>query len=210
MWTLGEAFKTRALWCDIFAFMFAVMGEFLIWSQIVRYFTVDLGWTSDSLFGLPLANLVYILIGFAGIFTMPLTGKASDKLVKKIGIECPARRLMLIISPAFGIAGVLLALTGNLPIVCIGMVLLAVYWGIEPGGAAGYAGTVFGGASLGKIWGLSTLIIMGIGPSFGTFMGAFLFDSFGSYVPALIFGVCAYIVSMIAAILLPTTAEVKE
>ena len=210
VWTLGEAFKTRALWCDIFAFMFAVMGEFLIWSQIVRYFTVDLGWTSDSLFGLPLANLVYILIGFAGIFTMPLTGKASDKLVKKIGIECPARRLMLIISPAFGIAGVLLALTGNLPIVCIGMVLLAVYWGIEPGGAAGYAGTVFGGASLGKIWGLSTLIIMGIGPSFGTFMGAFLFDSFGSYVPALIFGVCAYIVSMIAAILLPTTAEVKE
>ena len=82
------------------------------------------------------------------------------------------------------------------------MVLLSVYWGIEPGGAAGYAGTVFGGASLGRIWGLSTLIIMGIGPSFGTFMGAFLFDMTGTYTTSLYFGLGAYIVSTIFAILL--------
>ena len=180
-WTVGEAFKTRALWCDIFAFMFAVMGEFLIWSQVVRFFTIDLGWTQESLFGMPLANVVYMLIGFAGIFAMPITGKISDALVVKMGVERPARRLMLVVSPLFGIAGVLCALTGNFPIVCLGMVLLSVYWGIEPGGAAGYAGTVFGGASLGRIWGLSTLIIMGIGPSFGTFMGAFLFDMTGAW-----------------------------
>ena len=209
VWTVGEAFKTRALWCDIFAFMFAVMGEFLIWSQIVRYFTVDLGWTQPSLLGMPLANVIYMVIGLAGIFTMPLTGKASDALVKRMGVERPARRMMLVISPLFGIAGVLLALSGNLPVVIVGMVLLAVYWGIEPGGAAGYAGTVFGGASLGKIWGLATLIIMGIGPSFGTFMGAFLFDTFQSYVPALYFGIGAYVVSTISALLLPGKVESK-
>lgn len=209
VWTVGEAFKTRALWCDIFAFMFAVMGEFLIWSQIVRYFTVDLGWTQPSLLGMPLANVVYMVIGLAGIFTMPLTGRASDALVKRMGVERPARRMMLVVSPLFGIAGVLLALSGSLPVVIVGMVLLAVYWGIEPGGAAGYAGTVFGGASLGRIWGLATLIIMGIGPSFGTFMGAFLFDTFQSYVPALYFGIGAYVVSTISALLLPGKVESK-
>ena len=209
-WTVGEAFKTRALWCDIFAFMFAVMGEFLIWSQVVRFFTIDLGWTQESLFGMPLANVVYMLIGFAGIFAMPITGKISDALVVKMGVERPARRLMLVVSPLFGIAGVLCALTGNFPIVCLGMVLLFVYWGIEPGGAAGYAGTVFGGASLGRIWGLSTLIIMGIGPSFGTFMGAFLFDMTGTYTTSLYFGLGAYIVSTIFAILLPNKMKGEE
>ena len=209
-WTVGEAFKTRALWCDIFAFMFAVMGEFLIWSQVVRFFTIDLGWTQESLFGMPLANVVYMLIGFAGIVAMPITGKISDALVVKMGVERPARRLMLVVSPLFGIAGVLCALTGNFPIVCLGMVLLSVYWGIEPGGAAGYAGTVFGGASLGRIWGLSTLIIMGIGPSFGTFMGAFLFDMTGTYATSLYFGLGAYIVSTIFAILLPNKMKGEE
>ena len=52
----------------------SAMAEFLIWSQIVRYFTIDLGWTTDSLFGMPLANVVYILIGFAGLFTMDEAG----------------------------------------------------------------------------------------------------------------------------------------
>jgi MFS family permease len=178
VWTVAAAFKTRALWRDILAFMFAVIGEFLIWSQIASYFTVDLGWTQPPLLGMPLANAIYIVISLAGIFTMPLTGRASDALVKRMGAERPARRTMLALSPLFGIVGMLLALTGNLPVVVLGMVLLAVYWGIEPGGAAGYAGTVFGGTSLGKIWGLATLIIMGIGPSLGTFMGAFLFDTF--------------------------------
>ena len=117
---------------------------------------------------------------------------------------------MLVVSPLFGIAGVLCALTGNFPIVCLGMVLLSVYWGIEPGGAAGYAGTVFGGASLGRIWGLSTLIIMGIGPSFGTFMGAFLFDMTGTYTTSLYFGLGAYIVSTIFAILLPKKMKGEE
>lgn len=138
---------------------------------------------------------------------MPLTGRASDALVKLMGAERPARRTMLALSPLFGIVGMLLALTGNLPVVVLGMVLLAVYWGIEPGGAAGYAGTVFGGTSLGKIWGLATLIIMGIGPSLGTFMGAFLFDTFLSYVPALYFGIGAFVASTISALLLPTKVE---
>ncbi len=209
-WTVGEAFKTRALWCDIFAFMFAAVGEFLIWSQVVRFFSIDLGWTQESLFGLPLANVIYMLIGFAGIFAMPITGKVSDALVVKMGVERPARRIMLIASPIFGIAGCACSLTGNLPIVILGMVLLAVYWGIEPGGAAGYAGTVFGGASLGRIWGLATLVIMGIGPSFGTFMGAFLYDMTGTYTTSIYFALGAYVLSTVAALLLPKKIKGEE
>ena len=42
-------------------------------------------------------------------------------------------------------------------------VLFAVYWAIEPGGVVGYAGAIYGRVSLGKLWGLATLIVMGIG-----------------------------------------------
>ena len=213
-WSLGEAFRTKALWLDIFAFMFAVMGEFLIWSQIVLFFANNFGW--DKIFPMegtpllgtiPLGNLIYMLIGLAGIFAMPLTGKFSDNLVRKMGDERRARKIMLVIAPACGIIGCLLALTGNIPLVCLGMIILAIYWGIEPGGAAGYAGTVFGGASLGKIWGLATLIIMGIGPSFGTFMGAFLPNATGIQSSTLFFGMGAFVVSLLCGALLPTKVE---
>lgn len=194
--------------------MFAVMGEFLIWSQIVLFFANNFGW--DKIFPMegtpllgtiPLGNLIYMLIGLAGIFAMPLTGKFSDNLVRKMGDERRARKIMLVIAPACGIIGCLLALTGNIPLVCLGMIILAIYWGIEPGGAAGYAGTVFGGASLGKIWGLATLIIMGIGPSFGTFMGAFLPNATGIQSSTLFFGMGAFVVSLLCGALLPTKVE---
>ena len=51
---------------------------------------------------------------------------------------------------------------------------------------------------------------MGIGPSFGTFMGAFLFDMTGTYTTSLYFGLGAYIVSAIFAILLPNKMKGEE
>lgn len=196
-WTVGEAFHTYAIWCVILCFLFAMAGEFLVWSQVVSFFQVDMGLSLNQ------ASNIYLIIGIAGIFSMPLTGKFSDALVKKLGNERKGRKIMLIIGPACGALGTVLLLTRSLPMCIVAMVLLAIYWGIEPGGCAGYAGSVFGGATLGKIWGLSTLIVMGIGPSFGTFMGAWFNDSFGSYIPALIFCLCAYCLSILMAITLP-------
>ena len=88
------------------------------------------------------------------------------------------------------------------------MLFLATYWGIEPGGCAGYAGSVFGGAGLGRTWGLATLICMGIGPSLGTFMGAWFKDHFGSYVPAFIFCLVMYLISLVFALTLPLKTKV--
>lgn len=197
IWTVGEAFRTYAIWCVILCFLFAMAGEFLVWSQVVSFFQVDMGLSLNQ------ASNIYLIIGIAGIFAMPLTGKFSDALVKKLGNERKGRKIMLIIGPACGALGTVLLLTRSMPLCIIAMVLLAIYWGIEPGGCAGYAGSVFGGATLGKIWGLATLIVMGIGPSFGTFMGAWFNDSFGSYIPALIFCLCAYLLSVVMAITLP-------
>ena len=59
-------------------------------------------------------------------------------------------------------------------------VLFAVYWAIEPGGVVGYAGAIYGRVSLGKLWGLATLIVMGIGPALGSFMGGYLADTTGN------------------------------
>ena len=129
-------------------------------------------------------------------------------MVKKFGSEVKGRKVMLIIGPACGAIGVALCLTKSLPLCIVAMFFLASYWGIEPGGCAGYAGSVFGGAGLGRTWGLATLIVMGIGPSFGTFMGAWFKDSFGSYVPAFIFCLCAYIISMLVACTLPLKTKI--
>ena len=150
----------------------------------------------------------WMVIGAFGVFMMPITGKISDALVKKIGSEVKGRKIMLIIGPACGAIGVALCLTKSLPLCVVAMFFLATYWGIEPGGCAGYAGSVFGGAGLGRTWGLATLIVMGIGPSFGTFMGAWFKDNFGSYVPAFIFCLCAYLISMVIAMTLPLKTKI--
>ncbi len=204
VWTVGEAFKTYAIWAVILCFLTAMAAEFLVWSQVVSFFQTDMGMDLGQ------SSNIYMIIGIAGIFAMPLTGKISDRLVKTFGNERKARKLMLIIGPICGAAGVILLLTKSLPLCIAAMVLLAIYWGIEPGGCAGYAGSIFGGASLGRIWGLATLIVMGIGPSFGTFMGAWFKDNFGSYIPALIFCLVVYLISVCLAVTLPLKVKGEE
>lgn len=197
VWTVGEAFKTYAIWVTILCFLTAMAGEFLVWSQVVSFFQTDMNMSLNK------ASNTYLMIGIVGIFSMPLTGKFSDWLVRRFGNERKARKLMLSIGPACGAIGVIMLLTKNIVLCVIAMVFLAVYWGIEPGGCAGYAGSIFGGATLGRIWGLATLIVMGIGPSFGTFMGAWFKDHFGSYMPALIFCLAAYLISMLLSFTMP-------
>ena len=204
IWTVGEAFKTYAIWAVILCFLTAMAAEFLVWSQVVSFFQTDMGMDLGQ------ASNIYMIIGIAGIFAMPLTGKISDRLVKTFGNERKARKLMLIIGPICGAAGVILLLTKSLPLCIAAMVLLAIYWGIEPGGCAGYAGSIFGGASLGRIWGLATLIVMGIGPSFGTFMGAWFKDNFGSYIPALVFCLVVYLISVCLAVTLPLKVKGED
>lgn len=203
-WTVKEAFKTYAIWGTIICFLTAMSAEFLVWSQVVGFFQTDMNLSLDT------ASNIYLIIGIVGIFSMPITGKISDNLVKKYGNERKARKIMLVVGPACGIVGVILLLTQNLTLCIISMFFLAIYWGIEPGGCAGYAGSIFGGASLGRIWGLATLVVMGIGPSSGTFMGAWFKDQFGSYIPALIFCLIAYIISMVVAFTLPLKMKGEE
>lgn len=200
--TLGEAFSTYAIWCDILCFLTAMAGEFLVWSQCIGFFQTDMAMNLNQ------ASNIYLLIGIFGVFMMPITGKISDALVKKFGNEVKGRKTMLIIGPACGAIGVLLCLTRSLPACIIAMFFLATYWGIEPGGCAGYAGSVFGGAGLGRTWGLATLVVMGIGPSFGTFMGAWFKDNFGSYIPAFIFCLVAYCISLVLACTLPLKTKI--
>ena len=204
VWQVKEAFSTYAMWCVMLCFLLAMAGEFLVWSQVVSFFQVDMNMTLNE------ASNIYLIIGIAGIFSMPLTGKFSDNLVKRLGNERKGRKIMLIIGPACGAIGTILLLTRSVPLCIVSMIFLAIYWGIEPGGCAGYAGSVFGGATLGKIWGLATLIVMGIGPSFGTFMGAWFNDNFGSYIPALIFCLCAYLLSMVLACTLPMKVKGEQ
>lgn len=156
-WKIGEAFSTFPIWGSILAFLTSMVAEFLIWTQVVTYWTKDLKMTLDN------ATNLYIIIGIAGIFTMPLLGIVSDKLVVAMKNEIKARKTMLIFGPAVGAVACLLLMTMGPQSTTLGAlicVLFAVYWAIEPGGVVGYAGAIYGRVSLGKLWGLATLIVM--------------------------------------------------
>jgi MFS family permease len=200
------AFKTVPIWGTIVAFLTAMIGEFIIWTQVVRF------WTVDAKMDLATATNLYIVIGIAGIFTMPLLGKLSDNLVDKLGDETKARKAMLIVAPAMGILACLFLLAsgaGSFAIGVVACVLFAIYWAIEPGGCAGYAGSIYGRKSLGKIWGLVTLVVMGIGPALGTYVGSALGAS-GSYVSSVWFAIGGFAISTVAAIFLPLVAKVPH
>ncbi|HEX9117376.1 MAG TPA: MFS transporter, partial [Anaerolineae bacterium] len=202
-WTPGTAFKTTPIWGTIGAFLTAMVGEFLIWTQVVRF------WTVDAKMSLATATNLYIFIGIAGIFTMPLLGRFADYLVVRLGDETKARKVMLIFAPAVGAVACFALLAsgaGSFTIGVVACVLFAIYWAIEPGGCAGYAGSIYGRKSLGKIWGLATLVVMGIGPALGTYVGSAL-GAAGSYVPSVRFALGAFVISTVVALILPLAAK---
>ncbi|MFZ5754412.1 MAG: MFS transporter [Bacillota bacterium] len=202
-WNLKEAFSKYAIWGAILAFLTSMVAEFLIWTQVVMY------WTKDVKMALSSATNLYVTIGIVGIFSMPLMGVVADKAVQKLKNEVKGRKIMLIFAPLVGVVACICLLMTRTSIFfgLISCVLFAVYWAIEPGGVAGYAGAVYGRKSLGKIWGLATLVVMGIGPALGSFMGGYLFDLSGSYFYSIIFALCSFALSALVAMTLPLSAE---
>jgi MFS family permease len=207
IWSVGEAFGTAAIWGAVIAFLTSMVAEFLIWTQVVRYWTKDLQMPLDT------ATNLYVAIGIAGIFTMPLMGVIADKVVTSIGNEVKGRKIMLVAAPLVGLVACVLLLMMSAQSFLLGVVvciLFAVYWAIEPGGVVGYAGAVYGRVSLGKIWGTATLIVMGIGPALGSFMGGYLADTSGNFTASIQFAMGAFALSAIVAFLLPLQATAKE
>ena len=206
VWDVKEAFHEYAIWAVILMFLTSMMAEFLIWTQVVSYWTTDVGWDRD------LAISTYSIIGLVGIFSMPLMGKVSDHVVKMLKNETQGRKFMLIVGPSTGVLACLLLLTsGNSMVIAyLSCVVFAVYWAIVPGGVVGYTGSVFGQKTLGKIWGLCTLIVMGIGPFAGSFIGGFLKDFSGSYTYAIYYAIASFAVSIALAFSLPIKVKTPD
>jgi len=203
VWTIKEAFSKYAIWAAILMFLTSMMAEFLIWTQVVSYWTQDVGFTLGK------AITIYGIIGLIGIFSMPIMGKVADKVVQTIGNEVKGRKAMLMVGPATGAIACLLLLAtprGDM-FAYVACFVFAVYWAIVPGGVVGYVGAIYGRKTLGKIWGLATMIVMGIGPFLGTYIGAQLKDISGSYTYSMYFALFAFVVSVLVAIGLPLKAE---
>ena len=206
VWSIKEAFSKYAIWAAILMFLTSMMAEFLIWTQVVSYWTQDVGFTLGK------ATTIYGIIGLIGIFSMPIMGKVADVVVQKMGNEVKGRKAMLLVGPATGAVACLLLLAtprGDI-FAYVACFVFAVYWAIVPGGVVGYVGAIYGRKTLGKIWGLATMIVMGIGPFLGTYIGATLKDMSGSYTYSIYFALAAFIVSAIFAIGLPLRAEFKK
>lgn len=203
-WTLKKAFATYPIWGAVITFLTAMMAEFLIWTQVVSYWTNDMGWTHDKAVG------VYAVIGLIGIFSMPLMGVVADRVVKAVNHEAKGRKIMLLIGPATGVAACLLLLASKtMAFAYIACFVFAVYWAIVPGGVVGYSGAIYGRKALGKIWGLATLIVMGIGPFAGSFIGGWLKDLSGSYTYSIYYALGSFVLSILLASTLPLTVKFK-
>lgn len=205
VWGVKEAFSAFAIWGAILMFLTSMMAEFLIWTQVVSFWVSDLGWARDK------AVNVYAVIGLVGIFSMPLLGIVADKVVQAAGNEVKGRKIMLFIGPMTGIfACIFLLLSGKTTTwAYVACVIFAIYWAIVPGGVVGYCGAVYGRKTLGKIWGLATLIVMGIGPFTGSFIGGWLKDVSGSYTYSIYYALGSFGVSMLLALALPMSARRK-
>jgi MFS family permease len=197
-WSLREAFSRYAIWGAILVFLSSMMAEFLVWTQVVSFWTGDMGYSLSE------AASVYALIGLVGIFGMPLMGRLADGVVHRVGNEALGRRLMLVAGPAGGaLACVLLLGSADRILAYAACLVFALYWAVVPGGVVGYVGALYGRKTLGRIWGLATLIVMGIGPFLGTFIGGFLRDSTGSYRYSMLFALGSFILSAGLATTLP-------
>jgi MFS family permease len=192
-WSISEAFSKWAIWAAILTFLTSMMAEFMVWTQVVSY------WTSN----------IYALIGLIGIVSMPLMGKVADKIVHRIGDEARGRKIMLIAGPLTGgIACLFLLASSQGDIFAyVACSAFAVYWAIVPGGVVGYTGAIYGHKALGKIWGLATMIVMGIGPFLGSFIGGWMKDLSGTFTYSIYFALGSFIVSVLLAISLPLKAE---
>lgn len=207
VWSIRETFTTYPIWGVILTFLTSVLGEFMIWTQAVSYWHTDLGMPLES------AAHLYIIIGIVGIFSMPIMGVVADKVVQRSASEASGRKKMLIFGPLTGAAAcaLLLMQTPESSILgALSCVVFAMYWAVVPGGVVGYAGAVYGRATLGRIWGLATLIVMGIGPFSGAFIGGYLKDVSGSYTYSIIFALGAFVASMLLASSLPLTTTPEK
>ena len=204
-WGVGEAFGKYAIWAAILTFLTSMMAEFLIWTQVVSYWTQDVG------FSLAKATQTYAVIGLIGIFSMPIMGKVADKVVAVMGNEVKGRKAMLMVGPGTGVLACLFLLGTKQSDVFayVACFIFAVYWAIVPGGVVGYTGAIYGHKTLGKIWGLATMIVMGIGPFLGSFIGGWLKDVSGSYTYSIYYALGSFVLSIVLATTLPLKAEPK-
>ena len=205
VWGIKEAFSTFPIWGAILTFLTSMLAEFLVWTQVVSY------WNSDLGMSLAKATNLYVAIGVVGIFSMPIMGIIADKVVQASKCESQGRKRMLIFGPLTGVVACGLLLMQTPASTVLGLIacfIFAIYWAIVPGGVVGYTGAVYGRATLGKIWGLATLIVMGIGPFIGPLIGGYLKDVSGNYTYSIIFAMCSFLLSGIIASSLPLSTEV--
>lgn len=202
-WSTKDAYSNYAIWGAIFTFLTSMMGEFLIWTQVVSFWKDDIGLELGKATG------IYAMIGLVGIFSMPIMGIIADKVVGAVNHEAKGRKIMLIIGPSTGViaCGLLLLTKSAMAFAYLACIVFAIYWAIVPGGVVGYTGAIYGRKTLGKIWGLATLIVMGIGPFTGSFIGGYLKDISGSYTYSIYFALGSFVISILLACSLPLTAR---
>ena len=139
-WSVKEAFSTYFVWGSILSFFCSCFSEFLIWSQLVRYWQTDVGLSMGT------STNLYAFVGLLGCVFAPLLGTFSDKYAGRVGDETKARRILMFFAAASGVLGMICLLAGktSIFITIVACIFLAAYWQGMPGQVTGYMGSIFG------------------------------------------------------------------
>ncbi len=194
-WTVALALRTPRYWAILVMVAFLQIATQTVFVHQIAYM-VDSGY--DSM----LAASIVGLIGLLSIGSKIGSGWISDRLGREktwtIGLTCVAMSILLLVASR---------LPGMSMLIFLYAVMLAIGYGTSVPLTPAVTSDMFAGKRLGSIFGVVTTA-NGLGSATGALMGGYIFDSTGSYLPALGLAAMAAIIS-IAAVWIAAPRKVR-
>lgn len=176
-WTLSKALRTYRFW-GIFGIMVGLSTTINILSTHHVAFMIDIGFTASFAASLLVILAVTSMIGRFGGFLSDKLGRELTYTIGSIGMILAV--LMLILAKD----------TSDAWMLYVYVIFLGLFAGSNAPTYAASAADIFHGRHFGSILGFAD-IGWGVGATLGPWLGGYIFDTTGSYIPAFIIAIIA-------------------
>jgi MFS transporter, OFA family, oxalate/formate antiporter len=167
-WTAKLALKSLQFWLIFFARIFAAGGTTVIVTHQVAH-VVDIGYSRLY------AATIFGLMGMVSTAGRPVFGYVADLFSKQTAYT------MNIVTTLFGVAALMLASDPTRPwLLYVYVVCFGIGFGSRAVIFSALSADIFSGKGFGAIFGYS-VISVGIGGAWGSWLGGFFYDISGSY-----------------------------
>lgn len=176
-WTLSKALRTYRFW-GIFGIMVGLSTTINILSTHHVAFMIDIGFTASFAASLLVILAVTSMIGRFGGFLSDKLGRELTYTIGSIGMILAV--LMLILAKD----------TSDAWMLYVYVIFLGLFAGSNAPTYAASAADIFHGRHFGSILGFAD-IGWGVGATLGPWLGGYIYDTTGSYIPAFIIAIIA-------------------